>query len=131
MTVLFDRLAYMDRLKRAGLDEEQARAITEALEQASHSIVTRTDRDIMPTLARIESKLDGTRSHARDSAEMIDLQKKLTAIDRQLAEHQRRCKETQRHQSIEYTPVWMPIVTIVGVLVAGGALFAADMVLGK
>jgi hypothetical protein len=81
----------MDRLKRAGLDEEHARAITEALEQASHSMAARSDRDIMPTLARIESKLDGTRSHARDSAEMIDLQKKLTAIDRQLAEHQRRC----------------------------------------
>src|SRR6476646_407700 len=115
----------MDRLKRAGLDEEQARAIACALEQASHSIVTRTARDIMPTSARIESKLAGTRSHARDSAEMIDLQKKLTAIDRQLAEQRRRCKEAQRHQSIEYTPVWMPIVTIVGVLVASGELVAA------
>jgi hypothetical protein len=58
LTVLFDRLAYMDRLKRAGLDEEHARAITEALEQASHSMAARTDRDIMPTSARIESKLD-------------------------------------------------------------------------
>ena len=48
MTVLFDRLAYMDRLKRAGLSEEHARAITEALEQASHSIA-----------ARVESKLEG------------------------------------------------------------------------
>ena len=58
MAVLFDRLAYMDRLKRAGLSEEHARAITEALEQASHSMAARTDRDIMPVLARIESKLD-------------------------------------------------------------------------
>jgi hypothetical protein len=58
LTVLFDRLAYMDRLKRAGLDEEHARAITEALEQASHSMAARTDRDIVPTLARLESKLD-------------------------------------------------------------------------
>jgi hypothetical protein len=48
----------MDRLKRAGLDEEHARAITEALEQASHSMAARTDRDILPTLARIESKLN-------------------------------------------------------------------------
>ena len=56
MTILFDRLAYMDRLKRAGLDEEHARAITEALEQAC-TMAARTDRDSCP-LARIESKLD-------------------------------------------------------------------------
>ena len=58
MTILFDKLAYMDRLKRAGLSEEHARAYAEALEQASHSMAARADRDIMPTLARIESKID-------------------------------------------------------------------------
>jgi hypothetical protein len=58
MTIRFDKLAYMDSLKRAGLSEEHARAYAEALEQASHSMAARTDRDIIPTLARIESKLD-------------------------------------------------------------------------
>ena len=58
MTILFDKLAYIDSLKRAGLSEEQARAYAEALEQASHSMAARTDRDIMPALARIESKSD-------------------------------------------------------------------------
>ena len=58
MTILFDKLAYIDSLKRAGLSEEHARAITEALEQASHSMAARADRDSIPTLARIESKLD-------------------------------------------------------------------------
>ena len=35
MTILFDKLAYIDSLKRAGLSEEHARAYAEALEQAT------------------------------------------------------------------------------------------------
>ena len=46
MTVLFDRLAYMDHLKRAGLSEEHARAYTEALEKALRSTAVKTDRDL-------------------------------------------------------------------------------------
>jgi hypothetical protein len=32
--ILFDRLAYLDRLKRAGISDEHARAHVEALDQA-------------------------------------------------------------------------------------------------
>ena len=52
MTVLFDRLAYMDHLKRAGLSEEHARTYTEALEKALRSTAVKTDRDVMSALLR-------------------------------------------------------------------------------
>ena len=52
MTILFDKLAYIDSLKRAGLSEEQARAYAEALEQATAG---KTDQDAW---VRIESKID-------------------------------------------------------------------------
>ncbi len=42
MTILFDKLAYIDSLKRAGLSEEHARAYAEALEQATTG---KTDQD--------------------------------------------------------------------------------------
>ena len=52
MTILFDKLAYIDSLKRAGLSEEHARAYAEALEQATAG---KTDQDAW---VRIESKID-------------------------------------------------------------------------
>jgi hypothetical protein len=58
MIVLFDRLAYIERLTRAGISEEHARAYTEALEEALRSMAVKTDRDVMTALGRIESKLD-------------------------------------------------------------------------
>jgi hypothetical protein len=42
--LLFDKLAYIDRLKRAGIDEGQARAHAEAMDEAlRESLPTRTD----------------------------------------------------------------------------------------
>ena len=42
--VLFNQLAYIDRLTRGGFSPEQARASTEALETAfSESVVTKSD----------------------------------------------------------------------------------------
>jgi hypothetical protein len=52
MTILFDKLAYIDSLKRAGLSEEHARTYAEALEQATAG---KTDQDAW---VRIESKID-------------------------------------------------------------------------
>jgi hypothetical protein len=44
--VTFDRLAYVDRLKAAGLEEEQARALADALDDAlRNAILTRVDLD--------------------------------------------------------------------------------------
>jgi hypothetical protein len=42
--LLFDKLTYMDRLKRAGIDDDQARAHGEALEGAlRESVATKAD----------------------------------------------------------------------------------------
>ena len=42
--LLFDKLAYMDRLLRAGISEEQARAHGEAMEEAlRESVATKND----------------------------------------------------------------------------------------
>jgi hypothetical protein len=51
--VTFDRLTYVDRLKAAGLEEEQARALAEALDGALRdAIVTRAD------LGELERRLE-------------------------------------------------------------------------
>jgi hypothetical protein len=51
--VTFDRLTYVDRLKEAGLEEAQARALAEALDGALRdAIVTRAD------LGELERRLE-------------------------------------------------------------------------
>jgi len=43
-TLLFDKLAYIDRLKRAGIDEAAARAHAEAMDDAlRESVATKID----------------------------------------------------------------------------------------
>jgi hypothetical protein len=43
-TLLFDKLAYIDRLTKAGIDEAQARAHAEAMEEAlRESVATKND----------------------------------------------------------------------------------------
>jgi hypothetical protein len=43
-TLLFDKLAYIDRLTKAGIDDAQARAHAEAMEEAlRESVATRRD----------------------------------------------------------------------------------------
>jgi len=45
-TILFDKLAYIDRLKRAGVEEAHARAHAEAIDEALRESVA-TKRDIL------------------------------------------------------------------------------------
>jgi hypothetical protein len=62
--ILFDKLAYIDRLKRAGIDEGQARAHAEAMDEAlRESVATKSDiaavkNDIAAFRADIEHKLE-------------------------------------------------------------------------
>ena len=52
-TILFDRLAYMDRLTNAGVPEAQARAHADAMDSAlRESVATKAD------VAGIEHKID-------------------------------------------------------------------------
>lgn len=61
--LLFDRLAYMDRLTRAGIPEDQARAHADAMHEAlGESVATKGDvaalRIYLDTrLAQLETKL--------------------------------------------------------------------------
>lgn len=51
--LLFDKLAYVDQLVKAGIDESQARAFSDALDEAlKESVATRAD------IARVEHKID-------------------------------------------------------------------------
>jgi hypothetical protein len=51
--ILFDKLGFIDRLKRGGVDENHARAHAEAMEAALRESVA-TKSDIMRLEARIE-----------------------------------------------------------------------------
>lgn len=54
-TVTFDRLAYVDRLKDAGVDEKQARAHAEALDAALRdTVATKTDIDLLRSELRMD-----------------------------------------------------------------------------
>ena len=56
-TILFDKLAYIDRLKRAGIDDNQARAHAEAMDEAlRESVVTKAD--LRSEITRLETKID-------------------------------------------------------------------------
>jgi len=44
INIIFDRLVYIDRLKRAGVDEDQARAHADAMNEAlRESVATKSD----------------------------------------------------------------------------------------
>jgi hypothetical protein len=46
--ILFDRLIYVDRLKRAGITEEHARAHADAMDEAlRESVVTKSDLQLL------------------------------------------------------------------------------------
>jgi hypothetical protein len=59
--LLFDKLTYMDRLKRAGIDDDQARAHGEALEEAlRESVATKADvAGVKADLANVRAELKG------------------------------------------------------------------------
>jgi predicted nucleic acid-binding Zn-ribbon protein len=60
-TLTFDKLAYVDRLKGAGMDERQARALADGLDQAlREEVATKTDVAAVGTeLAALRHKLTG------------------------------------------------------------------------
>lgn len=58
--VLFDRLTYLDKLKAAGIGDEQARAHADALDAALRdSVATRADLvAVRAEITRLENKID-------------------------------------------------------------------------
>jgi hypothetical protein len=59
-SIIFDRLAYIDKLRSSGIDDPQARAHADALDYALRdSVATRGDIDTVLTEIRlVESKID-------------------------------------------------------------------------
>ena len=55
--ITFDKLVYIDRLKSAGIDEPQARAHAEALDQALRESVA-TRQDLREEVAQLEHKIE-------------------------------------------------------------------------
>lgn len=55
--LLFDKLAYIDRLKAAGIDEHQARALSDALDEALKESVA-TKNYVGGEIARLEHKIE-------------------------------------------------------------------------
>ena len=61
--ILFDRLAYIDRLKRAEFHEDQARALADAMHEALHeSVATKADvtalrSDLNTEVTRLETQI--------------------------------------------------------------------------
>jgi hypothetical protein len=58
--VLFDKLTYVDRLKAAGVDEAQARAHAEGLEQAFREEVA-TKTDLNDGLSAVRREIEAVR----------------------------------------------------------------------
>jgi hypothetical protein len=58
--ILFDRLSYIDRLKRAGISDDHARAHAEAMDEALHeSVATKSDIAILKSdIVSVEHKID-------------------------------------------------------------------------
>jgi hypothetical protein len=55
--ITFDKLAYIDRLKSAGVDEPQARAHAEALDQALRDTVA-TKQDVRDEASRLQQQIE-------------------------------------------------------------------------
>jgi hypothetical protein len=72
--ILFDKLTYIDRLKRAGIDEGQARAHAEAMDEALRESVA-TKSDIAAVRADIKSEIAAVRTDV--AAVRTDLEHKL------------------------------------------------------
>ena len=53
----FDKLAYIDRLKTGGVDEEKARAHAEALDAALRETVA-TRQDLRDEVGRVENRIE-------------------------------------------------------------------------
>jgi hypothetical protein len=55
--ISFDKLVYIDRLKSAGVDEPQARAHAEALDQALRDTVA-TKQDVREEASRLQHQIE-------------------------------------------------------------------------
>jgi hypothetical protein len=79
--ILFDRLAYVDRLKAGSFSEQQARAAADALGEAlTETVATKADvAQLETTISRLETKME-TRFSALD-VRFANLDTRFAALD--------------------------------------------------
>jgi hypothetical protein len=76
--ILFDKLAYIDRLKRAGIDDIQARAHAEAMDDAlRESVATKADLRNETTLLENKIESEITRLENKIESEITRLENKI------------------------------------------------------
>ena len=82
-TLTFDKLAYVDRLKAAGMGEREARALAEGLDQAlREEVATRTDlaavkTDLAADIAAVRTDLAAVKTEL--AAEIVAVRTELKA----------------------------------------------------
>lgn len=78
-TMTFDKLAYLDRLKAAGFNEPQARAMADGLDQAlREEVATKSDiADVKSDIATVRNEMGLLRTEIR--GEMVGLRGELLA----------------------------------------------------
>jgi hypothetical protein len=60
-TVTFDTLKFVEKLKAAGIPEAQAKAMSEAFQEAQGEFDVATKRDLKELELRIEARFEGVR----------------------------------------------------------------------
>ena len=80
-TLTFDKLAYVDRLKAAGMGEREARALAEGLDQAlREEVATKTDLAAVKT----ELKADNAAVRAELATQIATVRTDLAAVKHDL-----------------------------------------------
>jgi hypothetical protein len=108
--ILFDRLAYIDHLKRGGLDDNQARAHAEAMDDALRESVA-TTAQLQAETTRLEHKIESevTRLEHKIESEAARLERKIESESARL--------ETTIHLAVRDMTIRMGAMAV--------ALFAA------
>jgi hypothetical protein len=85
-TLTFDKLAYVDRLKAAGIGEREARALAEGLDQAlREEVATKTDLAAVKTELAADIAAVKTELAADIAAVKTELATDIAAVRRELA----------------------------------------------
>jgi seryl-tRNA synthetase len=119
--ILFDRLAYIDRLKRGGIDDNQARAHAEAMDAALRESVA-TTAQLQAETNRLEHKIGSevTRLEHKIGSEVTRLEHKIESeaarLERKIESESARL-ETTIHLAVRDMTIRMGAMEV--------ALFAA------
>ena len=105
-TLTFDKLAYVDRLKAAGIGEREARALAEGLDQAlREEVATKTDLAAVKTELSVDIAAVKTELSAKIAAVKTELSVEIATVDTRLTtvEHKLRVEiQTAKHDVLRW-----------------------------